>query len=195
MNVKNFIFNENKGCNVFNGPVNGATFIMGGQFNKQAETQTSSSETEWETTEEQVQPVATMPLKETITSTMPMDDRNIGIRKSIIELLNVTENGKELFCNIGHWAAVYRVLVDNNFIRDGFKEFASFLKSLQLPEMRIPFKYETVKKTVGQSGLYYRPLDQWENRYNAELINYKSYNSMLKNAYTFRDILERNGVI
>ncbi len=168
---------------------------MGGQFHKEAETRTPCSDTAWETTEEPLQAAASLPYEEVITPTMPTNDRMEGLRKSIVELMEVMDGKNYLFHKRGHWSAVYRVLVDAHFVNDSYKDFANFISCMQLPELRVPFKYDSLKKTVIDSGLYYRPLDEWEERYDGETIKYKNFSAMLKNAHTFREILRRREVV
>ena len=84
------------------------------------------------------------------------------------------------------------MLADAQIIKESYKDFADFIAD-KLPEnLQTPFSYETLKKTVIDSGLYHRPLDDWDKYFKAE-ISSRSYTTMRQIAYTFREILKRNG--
>lgn len=184
---KQVINNVNKDCNVFNGPVTGATFILHTPAPGDAPPQSPASDPAPET-------APSSPVEEAPIPEPPADARAQAIRKSLAELMDIKENGKPLFRNKGHWVAVYRVIVDARIIRGSYKDFARFIADKLPDNLQTPFSYETLKKTITDSCLYHRPLEEWDKADSSE-IPYQSYRTMHDIAWKFRAILERNQVL
>lgn len=184
---KQVINNVNKDCNVFNGPVTGSTIIMHSHAAKDADEAVPVPDTMPEA-------VPAEPRDEHQIQPPPSCARDQAIRKSLTELMDIKENGKPLFRNKGHWVAVYRVIVDARIIRGSYKDFARFIADKLPDNLQTPFSYETLKKTITDSCLYHRPLEEWEKADSSE-IPYQSYRTMHDIAWKFRAILERNQVL
>ncbi len=93
---------------------------------------------------------------------MSLSEKAKRVTQAIRRLQEEQTNGEYLMEGTGHWAAIYAVLIDHGFARvndySGFREFvATFLPQ----DLRIPYNYEAMKKTIQNSGTYHHAFSNW----------------------------------